>query len=123
MGHRFEYRLEPNPRELGPMRRALAAWLGDRGARDIAGVVLAVDEAAANSIEHAGVSPQRSIAIRCSIAGRVLCVEVCDPGSWKHESPDSSRGRGLAIMRKLMDEVHVHLDGAETRVVMTRSLD
>src|SRR5262245_56158493 len=56
--HSFMSVYEPDPGELGRLRRELRAWLSPLGYRsvDVADVVLATSEAAANAIEH-GASP------------------------------------------------------------------
>lgn len=124
VGSEFHYRLGPDARSLGPMRRALTSWLVQAGARDVDDVVLVVNEATANSVEHAGLASGQAIVLNVSVHGTVLRVDVCDPGDWMPPSIDRSRGRGhgLTIMRKLMDDVDVHLSNGQTRVVMTRSL-
>jgi anti-sigma regulatory factor (Ser/Thr protein kinase) len=114
--------LDAHARSLAPLRRALTAWLADIGAGDTSDVVLAVDEAVANAIEHAGLPVDGSIAVQAHVVDTTLHIEVRDHGVWREPMPDDARGRGLLIMNTVMDGVSVeHRDGA-TLVVMTRGV-
>ncbi|OLR93710.1 ATP-binding protein [Actinokineospora bangkokensis] len=98
--------------QLGSVRALLGGWLADHGfARGQAtDLLLAVDEAAANSIEHgyrgAGPGPVRITAV---VEAGLLVVTVSDDGCWRTPDPTpvGLRGRGLAIMRAVSDSVDV----------------
>lgn len=113
-----------DPGEIAPVRAAVQelaerAGYGER-ADDLA---LAVDELIANAQEH-GAAPIHVVAEANGHHG--VHVEVCDAGSgfdWgeavrEHPPrPDSRRGRGLWIVRQLVDRVTVERDGDDaTRI-------
>ena len=82
----FVHRSWPaDPAQLSVIRRELAGWLAPLALTDdeTAGVVLAVDEAAANAVRHA-YGPGRSGVVELTMWTEpgTLCVEVVDHGSW-----------------------------------------
>jgi serine/threonine-protein kinase RsbW len=112
---------------LAGMRAALSEWLGvicpDREV--VQSVVLAVSEAAANSVEHGYGFDERGVT---TVVANVeppnaLTVTIADRGTWKEPGPPSGRGRGTSIMRACMDEVTVDHDGDGTTVLMRRRLE
>jgi anti-sigma regulatory factor (Ser/Thr protein kinase) len=118
----FSLSVEADAKALAPMRRALRAWLTDLGADQVSDVVLAVDEAVANAIEHAGLSVTSAITIEAHVVGNTLHVEICDHGVWKEPTANETRGRGLMIMNSVMDGVAIEHRPDDTRVVMSRHL-
>jgi anti-anti-sigma factor len=98
------------PAALPTVRRHLGAWLGGlgMGEQDRVGVMVAVGEAAANAAEHAyrGVEPGRmQVRAAVDVDGQ-LTVTVRDQGRWRPPERDpGDRGRGLLIMRQLVDGV------------------
>jgi anti-sigma regulatory factor (Ser/Thr protein kinase) len=114
--------LEADATSLAPLRRAVGDWLTRAGAHDVYDVVLAVDEAVSNAIEHAGLAKTSEITVNVKLAGELLQVHVADHGRWKEQALDEARGRGLSIMMAVMDDVSIeHRDG-ETCLVMSRRL-
>ena len=120
----IEATIGEDPGEIAPVRDAVhdlaeRAGYGER-ADDLA---LAIDELIANAQEH-GAAPIRVVAE--ADAGTGVRVEVCDSGSgfdWSEAVrehpplPESRRGRGLWIVRQLVDRVTVERDGNEaTRI-------
>jgi anti-sigma regulatory factor (Ser/Thr protein kinase) len=98
---------------LTDVRHRLAEWLRSEGVPDslAADIVLVVNEACSNSVEHAyrGREPG-TMRIEATIDERHLTVRVADSGSWKTPPADpGTRGRGLLLMRALSDRVE--LDG------------
>jgi anti-sigma regulatory factor (Ser/Thr protein kinase) len=114
--------VEADAKALAPMRHALQAWLTELGANDISDIVLAVDEAVANAIEHAGLASTASIAVEASVVGNTLQVEICDNGIWKEPTANDTRGRGLMIINAVMDGVAIERQDDNTRVVMSRNV-
>jgi anti-anti-sigma factor len=98
------------PAALPTVRRNLGAWLAGlgMGEQDRVGVMVAVGEAAANAAEHAyrGVQPGRmQVTAAVDVDGQ-LTVTVRDQGRWRPPDRDpGDRGRGLLIMRQLVDGV------------------
>jgi anti-sigma regulatory factor (Ser/Thr protein kinase) len=85
----------------------------------VAALQVAVGEAANNVIEHAyGLSPGE-IQIHAVRSAQRVAVEVRDSGQWRRPRADGG-GRGLAIIRGLVDEVEIDTgnDGTTVRLVM-----
>jgi serine/threonine-protein kinase RsbW len=114
--------VEADAKALAPMRHALRAWLTELGAHQISDVVLAVDEAVANAIEHAGLAATAIIAVEAHVVGNTLHIEICDNGVWKEPTVNDTRRRGLLIMNAVMDGVAIEHRDDDTRIVMLRNL-
>jgi serine phosphatase RsbU (regulator of sigma subunit)/anti-sigma regulatory factor (Ser/Thr protein kinase)/putative methionine-R-sulfoxide reductase with GAF domain len=115
---RFELRVAAVPDSLATMRRSLRSWLLAAGAdEDLTyDVLLAVGEAAANSVEHAYGPVDNDFVVTAETDGVDAVFTVADRGRWR-ASRGSNRGRGLALMRDLMDDVQV--DSADEGTVVT----
>jgi len=94
--------------------------------RDRYRVKLAASEAAANAIEHGAPDSDGSIKLRVVCEGDSLAMYVSDAGSFATPAVDpdqwSERGRGLAFIAALMDEVEVTREGTGTLVRMAKRL-
>ena len=66
-------------------------------------MLIAVGEACANAIEHAGAEPGSTIEVRAQIVGREVVLRILDHGHWRSAAARSERGHGLRLMRVLMD--------------------
>jgi len=119
VAHRSTAMLEPLhldllavPTSLPGVRRRLGGWLAGlgMGEQDTVGVMVAVGEACANAAEHAyrGTEPgPMSVRADVDVDG-VLTVTVRDEGTWRPPDRDpGDRGRGLLIMRQLVDRVEL----------------
>ncbi len=83
--------------------------------------MLAVSEACNNAIEHAYNGNGRgSVRLSARLDGDVLHLEIADRGHWIEASTSDERGRGLLLMRGLMDKVDVRVDAAGTRITLER---
>jgi len=115
-----------DPSALVGARRAMRAWLAEQG---IAGelstdVILATFEAAANSVEHAyRDGPRGNVALRARVDDGVLAVEVRDEGAWRVPAATGDRGRGVGLMRSLMDTAEVEPGPRGTSVHLRRKLE
>lgn len=109
---------------------AFAAESCALSATDVADIVLAVGEACNNAAEHGHV-PGGMIGVRCTFNGRIFRAEVSDNGSGFAvglTQPEldgliapRGRGRGIPIMRALMDHVtFAHADGRTTVLLEKR---
>jgi anti-sigma regulatory factor (Ser/Thr protein kinase) len=110
--------------ELAALRRQLGRWLAQTGAgRDEAyDLTLAASEAAANALEHAYGPGRATFELEASEEGGEVRITVRDTGSWR-PAKESERGRGLMLMRALVDSVEVAAapDGG-TEVILRRRL-
>ncbi len=104
----LDLELEAQASVLAGLRSAVGRWLTATGAsrQERFDVALATSEAAANAIEHAYGGRAGSFCVRCQRSGSEVCVTVTDHGSWRHAQP-YGRGRGLSLMRALMDSVEI----------------
>jgi anti-anti-sigma factor len=134
VAHRREDTLEPlqldliaDPAALPGVRRRLNSWLTalGMGEQDRVGVMVAVGEACANAAEHAyrGSEPgPMSVTARVDVDG-VLTVTVRDEGTWRPPDRDpGDRGRGLLIMRQLVDGVVLEEEEKGTTVTLSLRL-
>ena len=121
---RFEVEMPARPEELATLRRRLKAWLAGKrlAASDIAEIVLAVGEACNNAIEHAYDHGSGDVSISVDESDGKLRITVEDRGSWRAESKDDVRGRGISIMQTLMHAVTIETTDSGTRVVLEREL-
>jgi anti-sigma regulatory factor (Ser/Thr protein kinase) len=108
----------PARAETSPMfRSALRAFLAQTPlSRERAGdVVLAVGEATANAIEHAYRGSRGTVRLRAIATEERVIVEVQDSGNWRVGN-SADRGRGLGIIRALVDRASIESTSAGTSV-------
>jgi anti-sigma regulatory factor (Ser/Thr protein kinase)/putative methionine-R-sulfoxide reductase with GAF domain len=119
----LEMTLSARPNVLGGLRRTLDRWLQAAGANEDErfDITLSTSEAAANAIEHAYGASEASFEVRCERDDQEITVTVRDAGRWRTTSPPGG-GRGLEIMRSLLDDVRVDSDEEGTVVTMTKRL-
>jgi serine/threonine-protein kinase RsbW len=99
--------------QLPLIRDRMRRWLSDRGiSPDVcADIVLAADEALANSVEHAYRRDQPgTMDLTIMVDPDTASFSVIDHGSWKHSAParGNTRGHGLRMIRALAGEVHLN---------------
>ncbi|SDD56486.1 anti-anti-sigma factor [Geodermatophilus telluris] len=113
------------PSSLPAVRRRLGAWLTalGMGEEDRVGVMVAVGEACANAAEHAYRDTEPGpvqVTAAVDVDG-VLTVTVHDEGTWRPPDRDpGDRGRGLLIMRQLVDGMVVRGEHGTTVTLRTR---
>ncbi len=113
------------PSALPAVRRRLGAWLTalGMGEQDRVGVMVAVGEACANAAEHAYRDTEpgpMQVTAAVDVDG-VLTVTVHDEGTWRPPDRDpGDRGRGLLIMRQLVDGMVVRGEDGTTVTLRTR---
>jgi PAS domain S-box-containing protein len=115
-------RLPADPHVLAPLRQTLRRWLRGAGVapRDAADVLVACGEACTNAIQHAyGGTPGR-IELDVELVEGTIEVTVRDHGTWR-EGGGTEGGRGLDLMRGLMDSVEVDRTADGTVVRMRRA--
>jgi anti-sigma regulatory factor (Ser/Thr protein kinase) len=74
-------------------------------------LVLAVNEAASNCIEHAyrPATVGDTVDVRCWTEPHAVFVEIVDHGRWRTPTGEPTRrGRGIVMMQRLMASVEIH---------------
>jgi anti-sigma regulatory factor (Ser/Thr protein kinase)/putative methionine-R-sulfoxide reductase with GAF domain len=115
--------LEADTGELAGLRRTLGRWLAGQGVQeeDLFGMTLAASEAAGNAIEHAYGAHEATFNFICERDDKEVRVIVRDEGSWRESRP-YGRGRGLGIMRALVDSAEIERGEQGTTVTLSKRL-
>jgi serine phosphatase RsbU (regulator of sigma subunit)/anti-sigma regulatory factor (Ser/Thr protein kinase) len=119
----FRYQVPLDLAELRALRHALRGWLEahDVSDRESTEIVLAMCEIVTNAIEHP-IAP--SVPWVDVVARRGPCdvtLRVRDHGHWRSRRHEPERGRGIAIVRRLVD-VDFERAPTGTTVVLRRPL-
>lgn len=119
----FVLRLVPLPLSVGFARRKLGHWLSrigvdDAVARDIA---LAFTEACANAVEHPVARTRQLFEVFGWATSDDVAIDVRDYGGWLQHAANEERGRGLVLIRALMDGVDVERSRSGTSVRMWKT--
>ncbi|HET9162990.1 MAG TPA: SpoIIE family protein phosphatase [Solirubrobacterales bacterium] len=120
---RLEMTLPARAHVLAGMRRTLTRWLQAAGANEDEqfDITLSASEAAANAVEHAYGGNESTFTVTCEREAEQVTVTICDLGRWRTARPPGG-GRGLPIMRELVDDVAISRGGDGTTVKLTRKL-
>jgi len=120
----FTHSFPASTAELAGLRERLRGWLDVNGvSEDVGrGVVLAVSEAGANAVEHGYCCDGTGlVSVRARRDGAELDITVRDEGEWRASGRETDRGRGLAIIRAIVDEMWIsRTDGATVMHMRTR---
>lgn len=119
----FVHRSWPaDPQQLALIRRELSGWLAplELSEVEVADVVLAVDEAAANAVRHAyGPDEAGVVELTLWTEEGTLCIEVVDHGSWRPPSDQpTDGGRGIPLMNHMSESVLIRFDDRGSRVLL-----
>jgi PAS domain S-box-containing protein len=108
---------------LRSTRDTLRRWLAEAQAtpEEVHDITMACNEACQNAIEHAHALGADLFDVLLERSGPHVAVTVRDRGQWKTTSSED-RGRGMDLMRALMDGVEVDPGGPGSTVRMTRRL-
>jgi anti-sigma regulatory factor (Ser/Thr protein kinase)/putative methionine-R-sulfoxide reductase with GAF domain len=119
----FTVRLPSDPESITLVRRAIGRWLDDAGAsqEEVGEITLACSEACANVIEHAYGPALTEFEVEASSSPDAVTVVVRDTGQWRPPR-GTNRGRGMTLMKGLMDKVELHRGSEGTTVHLTRRL-
>ncbi|MER6693154.1 SpoIIE family protein phosphatase [Streptomyces minutiscleroticus] len=109
--------------QLAPVRKALRSWLAqcDLPVHTVQNVLIAAGEACANAIEHGHRdAPGETIRLRAEALVHDLRLTVADTGRWKTPQPElnTHRGRGVGLMRAVMQKVTITPGPSGTTVDM-----
>ncbi len=121
---RFYFEFSALPLAVPILRRSLAHYLTLQhvGEDDRYAILLAVGEAAANAVEHAYLHEPGLVCVRAERDGESIVIDVNDGGRWKPVERRDERGRGIKIMRALMDRIEIRTMQAETNIRLTINL-
>jgi len=120
---RLSTRWPANADALGGLRHLLRRWLAGHGAGpdETYDITVAVQEAAANAVEHAYAPGMAAFSVDAENREGLVVVTVTDRGNWR-DARGENRGRGLPLMRGLMESVDVEPADGGTSVVLRRTL-
>lgn len=108
------------------LRRRFHDWLAvDLPPAVVGDVVLAVYEAIVNAAEHAYADHADGPGPVCLEAHRAadhLLITVSDQGHWRRPDAGGSRGRGIPLMRRLIQHTHTRCDHSGTVVHLRAEL-
>jgi serine phosphatase RsbU (regulator of sigma subunit)/anti-sigma regulatory factor (Ser/Thr protein kinase) len=123
LGDRLRARWPAEPGSLADARHVVGRWVrrwtSDR--READDVVMAVQEACSNAVEHAYAPGRAFFEVHARHTDGEIRIEVRDAGRWRAPR-GKHRGRGLPIMEALMDAVEVERGDDGTVVRLTRRL-
>ncbi|MBY8849492.1 SpoIIE family protein phosphatase [Saccharothrix sp. MB29] len=106
---------------LAPVRHTLRAWLRscELTEDEVQNVLIAAGEACANAVEHAYPGPGGGVVrLRVALTGDGLRLTVTDGGRWRAPRENTYRGRGIPLIRALMQDVAIHHGADGTTVEM-----
>ena len=123
LADRLSTRWPADAETLATMRPLLRRWLARWGAGDdeIYEITVAVQEASANAVEHAYAPGTATFDVEAEHDRGVITFVIRDRGQWRTPR-GTHRGRGLAMMRALMESVDVQHSDQGTVVTLQRTL-
>lgn len=118
----LQHQLTSEPSTVRAIRQRVRRWVDTVGLDDelAESVVLLVDEAVTNAVEHACPDWECSVEL---VAGPRACgggvaVLVSDTGLWQEVGDPGYRGRGVTLMERLSDRSSIETGESGTRVRM-----
>jgi anti-sigma regulatory factor (Ser/Thr protein kinase) len=122
LGQIVRFTLTPDPQALAAMRRMLRRWLVEMGAGadEMASIVMAANEAWQNAIEHGHDFAAVPVSVRFALEGDEVVVTVRDAGGRGRPPGDPDRGRGIDLMRGLMDDARLDLGSHRGGIAVLR---
>jgi integral membrane sensor domain MASE1/anti-sigma regulatory factor (Ser/Thr protein kinase) len=123
LGGRLHLRLAAEPQVLAPLRRVLRRWLRqlDATPEETNEILVACGEACTNAIQHAYGAGEGAVEVELSHADGAVELLVRDHGRWRPPGGQQG-GRGLPLMRGLMDAVEVERGAGGTTVRLRKRL-
>jgi serine phosphatase RsbU (regulator of sigma subunit)/anti-sigma regulatory factor (Ser/Thr protein kinase) len=123
--HLFLTKLPAHPAQLTELRLRFREWLNPLGLDEAEKMTLitAVNEACANAVEHAYSDEHNPLMrVEAAVVGREMVISVTDTGTWKRPDARTERGRGITIMRELMDHLEINKRPSGTSVTIRHTL-
>ena len=120
----FDFSFTALPLGVPLARRSLDRFAQQRGLdeEERFSLLTAAGEAMANAVEHAYGDALGLVRVHAHVGDDVVTVTIEDEGKWKPAQRREERGRGLPIMRALMDGVEIRTHQARTVVRLTLDL-
>jgi len=115
-----QFEFSAHPQNAGPAREKVrdAARHAGFTALDLADIEIAVGEAVTNAILYGSPSADSRVILAYGMVGLSFVIKIHDEGSGfdpglvkMEEDTDALGGRGIRLMRALMDQVDLHYDG------------
>jgi PAS domain S-box-containing protein len=125
LGEKVELEVSGEPGALQSTRATLRLWLSETNASvdESEDITMATNEACENVIEHAYGLSADPFQVIFERAGQEINICVRDRGTWQETpAPGHGRGRGLELMRRMMDDVDVQRSPSGTTVRLRRLL-
>ena len=113
-----------DPSEAKRLRNDLRAWLLESGVNGTAGydIVLAVNEAFINAVEHPVDRTSSTIEVTAEFAGREITVRIRDDGQWQEDLDPGRNHYGHNVMRTVMTDVTTRRTPTGTQVTLRKVL-
>ena len=107
------------------VRASLGRYLGEHGVDSdrTFSVIASVGEAVANAVEHAYNGIPGTVRLRVRVEESAIRVQIEDSGKWRGLRVREERGRGIPMMRALMDRVEIRTDKTSTQIRMQLQID
>jgi serine phosphatase RsbU (regulator of sigma subunit)/anti-sigma regulatory factor (Ser/Thr protein kinase) len=123
LGDALELTLRAQTSVLAGLRAAVTRWLAgtDASESDVFDIVLSTSEAAANAVQHAYGAYDAAFSVHAHHRERSVTVAISDRGRWRTNRPLGG-GRGLEIIRCLMDTVTIAKGETGTTVTITKTM-
>jgi anti-sigma regulatory factor (Ser/Thr protein kinase) len=111
------------PRSLARIRSRTRRWLSPLPLTEQAqhDLIVAVDEAASNAIEHAYPegTENKTVEVTFWTEPTTVNFEVVDHGRWRKPSKQPNRwSRGISLMQRMIESVMIRFDQRGTRVLL-----
>lgn len=109
---------------VGFVRHDLRRWLERIGVSPETAneVTLACSEGCANAVEHAHETTRQLVEVEAVLDDAELELRIRDYGVWSEGTGSQLRGRGLDMIRVLMDSLDVRRTPKGTELVMRKAL-
>jgi PAS domain S-box-containing protein len=122
LGENIRLTLTPDADALAALRRMLRRWLIEMGAApdEMGAIVMAANEAWQNAIEHGHDFQPVPVDVRFQREDDEVVITVRDAGGRGQPAGDPDRGRGIELMRGLMDNAKLDLGSHRGGVVVLR---
>ncbi|HEX4362925.1 MAG TPA: SpoIIE family protein phosphatase [Solirubrobacteraceae bacterium] len=124
LGERISLEVGNESGGLYAMRQMLRRWLGEHAAtsEETEDIIMACNEACENAVEHSYGMGSDLFDVELSHTDGDVAVCVRDRGGWLEPRERPDRGRGLSLMRAMMDAVDIQPRAGGTTVLMRRRL-